>query len=40
VAYADDVNLLSDNIDTVKRYTQTLIGPGEEVDLEINVGKT
>jgi hypothetical protein len=25
LAYADDVNLLGDNIDTMKKYTETLI---------------
>jgi hypothetical protein len=40
LAYADDVNLLEDNIDTVKRNTETLIDDSKEVDLEINVEKT
>jgi hypothetical protein len=29
LAYADDVNLLGDNIDTIKKITQTLIGWSE-----------
>jgi hypothetical protein len=38
--YADDVNLLGDNMDTVKKNTETLIDASKEVRLEINVGKT
>jgi hypothetical protein len=40
LAYADDVNLLGDNIDTIKKNTETLIGNSGEVGLEINVEKT
>jgi hypothetical protein len=40
LAYADDVNLLGDNIDTIKRNTKTLIDASMEVRLEINVEKT
>jgi hypothetical protein len=40
LAYADDVNLLGDNIDTIKKNTETLIDAGKEVGLEINVEKT
>jgi hypothetical protein len=39
LAYADDVNLLGDNIDTIKK-NETLIDGSKEVDLEINVEKT
>jgi hypothetical protein len=39
LAYAD-VNLLGDNIDTVKKYTETLIDASKEVCLEINVETT
>jgi hypothetical protein len=39
-AYADDVNLLSDNIDTIKKTTGTLMDISKEVGLEINVEKT
>jgi hypothetical protein len=37
LAYADDVNLLGDNIDTIKKNTETLIDPSKEVGLEINI---
>jgi hypothetical protein len=37
LAYADDVNLLGDNIDTTKKNTETLIDASKEVGLEINV---
>jgi hypothetical protein len=40
LAYANDVNLLVDNIDTIKKNTETLIDAGTEVGLEINVEKT
>jgi hypothetical protein len=40
LAYAHDVNLLGDNIDTIKRNTETLIDASKEVGLEINVEKT
>jgi hypothetical protein len=33
---ADDVNLLGDNIDTMKKNTQTLIEAGKESDLQVN----
>jgi hypothetical protein len=36
--YADDVNLLGDNIDIIeKKKTETLIDVSKEVGLEINV---
>jgi hypothetical protein len=40
LAYADDVNLLGDIIDTIKKNTETLIDASKEVGLEINVEKT
>jgi sorting nexin-29 len=40
LAYADDVNLLGDNIDTIEKNTKTLIDASKEVGLEINVEKT
>jgi hypothetical protein len=39
LAYADDANLLRDNIDTIKKNTETLIDASKEIGLEINVGK-
>jgi hypothetical protein len=33
LVYADDVNLLGDNIDTVKKDTETLTGASKEVGL-------
>jgi hypothetical protein len=38
--YADDVTLLSDNIDTIKKNTETLIDASDEVCLEVNTEKT
>jgi hypothetical protein len=40
LAYADDVNLLGDNIDTIEKNTKTVIDAGKEVGLEINIEKT
>jgi hypothetical protein len=40
LAYTNDVNLLGDNIDIIKKNTETLIDASKEVDLEINVEKT
>jgi hypothetical protein len=40
LVYADDVNLLGDNIDTVKKNTESLIDASKEIGLEINVEKT
>jgi hypothetical protein len=40
LACADDVNLLGDNIDTIKKNAETLIDASKEVGLEINVEKT
>jgi hypothetical protein len=40
LVYADDVNLLGDDIETIKKNTQTLIDAGKEVGLEVNTEKT
>jgi hypothetical protein len=40
LAYADDMNVLGDNIDAIKKNTETLIDASTEVGLEINVEKT
>jgi hypothetical protein len=40
LAYADDVSLLGDNIATINKNMETLIGASKEVGLEINVEKT
>jgi hypothetical protein len=36
LVYADDVNLLGDNIDTIKKNTQTLFDARKGVGLEVN----
>jgi hypothetical protein len=40
LAYADDVNLVGDNIDTIKKNMVSLFDASMEVGLEINVEKT
>jgi archaellum component FlaC len=40
LAYDDDVNLLGDNIDTIKKNTKTSTDASKEVGLEINIEKT
>jgi hypothetical protein len=40
LAYADDVNLLGDNIGTINRNTGTLIDVTKEIGLEVIVEKT
>jgi hypothetical protein len=40
LAYADDVNLLGDNIDTIKKNTESLIYTSKEIGIKINVEKT
>jgi hypothetical protein len=40
LVYADDVSVLGDNIDTIKKNTETLIDASKEVGLEVNTEKT
>jgi hypothetical protein len=40
LAYADDMNLLGGNIDTINKSTETLIGASKEVGLKVNIEKT
>jgi hypothetical protein len=40
LAHADDVNLLGDNIDTIKRNRDTLTDASKKAALEINVEKS
>jgi hypothetical protein len=40
LVYADDVNLLGDNVDTINKNTQTLIDASKEVGLEVYTEKT
>jgi hypothetical protein len=40
LAYADVVNLLGDNIDTINKNTETLIDASKKVGLKLNVEKT
>jgi hypothetical protein len=40
LAYADDVNLLGDNIDSIQKNTETLINASKDLGLEINIEKT
>jgi hypothetical protein len=40
LAYADDVNLLEDNIDTINKNTETFIQASKEAGIEMNIGKT
>jgi hypothetical protein len=40
LVYADDVNLLGDNIVTIKKNMETLIDASKEVGLEVNTEKT
>jgi hypothetical protein len=37
---ADDVNMLGDNVDTIKKSTETLIGNSNKFGLEVNSEKT
>jgi hypothetical protein len=40
LAYADDVNIVTQNIDTVKKSTEALLDASKKVGLEVNPEKT
>jgi hypothetical protein len=40
LVYADDVSLLGDNINDIKKNTQTLTDASKDVGLEVNTEKT
>jgi hypothetical protein len=40
LVYADDVNLLGDNMDAIKKKMEHLIDASKEVGLEVNTEKT
>jgi hypothetical protein len=40
LAYPDDVNIVAENIDTVKKNIEALLDASKEVGLEVNPEKT
>jgi hypothetical protein len=40
LVYANDVNLLGGNVDTIKKNTESLIDASKEVGLEVNTEKS
>jgi hypothetical protein len=40
LAYADDVNILSENVNTIKKITETILDSSKEINIKANVEKT
>jgi hypothetical protein len=40
LVYVDDMNLLGDNMDTIKKTKETLFDAGKEVGIKVNTEKT
>jgi hypothetical protein len=40
LAYADDVDIVGENIDSIQKNTEALLDAGKEVGLEVNPEKT